>query len=569
MINDHTIRSDLPDADLEPELHHLVLQHQIHTCSPSKCRGPAPPGQTCKRGFPRPFSNSTHYNQSDLRYIYRCVKPADQWVVPYHAPTLFVWNAHMNAQYVTSRGLGKYLTKYVVKAEPSHVFNISDGNTYREHIIARRLGSMECMFLLLGETICRSSIQVKYLSTDPPSRRLRAIRPISTITEEDDPYWKDGVEKYFARPELDIFRDMTYPQYFKNYRQIKNPPSNARTQTYRDKLNNFIIRRTVPIIIRFRHLTIQDNEAFFYQQLLLTYPCRNENDLLGEHRSYRTHFLSLHPDLQTPSNESTNTTLSHQLFSPNNRFDQVITNLMEDISSIISPQIQQILHIQLDALKQLPPILPQTALLTLPEEQYNVLNIITSNLGPQHRKKWPFFFITGSAGTGKSYLIHLIINWLKSTKTNYLLMAPTGVAAQSIGGLTIHSALRISQSESGFQSLALYDTNFKTELLKIKVLIIDEISMVSASLFTYLANMFAQIHNNSICFGGLSVIVVGDLAQLPPVRATPIFHSSIWHEFYPLFLYQSQRQQSDLQFFHMLQEIRLGNVSQSTWSKLM
>ena len=79
MINDHTIRSDLPDADLEPELHRLVLQHQVHTCSPSKCRGPAPPGQTCKRGFPRPFSNSTHYNQSDLRYIYRCVKPADQW----------------------------------------------------------------------------------------------------------------------------------------------------------------------------------------------------------------------------------------------------------------------------------------------------------------------------------------------------------------------------------------------------------------------------------------------------------------------------------------------------------
>ena len=59
-------------------------------------------------------------------------------------------------------------------------------------------------------------------------------------------------------------------------------------------------------------------------------------------------------------------------------------------------------------------------------------------------------------------------------------MAPTGVAAQSIGGLTIHSALRITQSEAGFQSLALYDQDFRKQLLKIKVLIIDEISMVSA-----------------------------------------------------------------------------------------
>src|SRR5438128_6546204 len=81
--------------------------------------------------------------------------------------------------------------------------------------------------------------------------------------------------------------------------------------------------------------------------------------------------------------------------------------------------------------------------------------------------------------------------------------------------------------------------------------------------------MFAQIHNISFCFGGISVIVVGDLAQLPPVRATPIFHSAVWQEFYPLFLHQSQHQQSDLQFFHMLQEIRLVNISQATWSKLL
>jgi len=50
----------------------------------------------------------------------------------------------MNAQYVISRGLGKY-------PEPTHVFNVTDGDKYREHVVVRHLGSMECMFLLLGE----------------------------------------------------------------------------------------------------------------------------------------------------------------------------------------------------------------------------------------------------------------------------------------------------------------------------------------------------------------------------------------------------------------------------------
>ena len=66
----------------------------------------------------------------------------------------------MNAQYVTSRDLGKFLTKCVVKPEPTRIFNVTDGDKYREHTIARRLDSMECIFLLLVEKICNSYIAV-------------------------------------------------------------------------------------------------------------------------------------------------------------------------------------------------------------------------------------------------------------------------------------------------------------------------------------------------------------------------------------------------------------------------
>jgi hypothetical protein len=132
MIQNDIIRSDLPDQSQEPELYQKVLTFQIHRCDPFKCGGPAPPDEQCKKGFPRPFSDTTYVDQDSFRYIYKCVKPIDQWVVPYHPETLLIWNAHMNAQYITSKGFARYFTKYVAKSEPTHVFNIMENNKFRE-----------------------------------------------------------------------------------------------------------------------------------------------------------------------------------------------------------------------------------------------------------------------------------------------------------------------------------------------------------------------------------------------------------------------------------------------------
>ncbi len=64
----------------------------------------------------------------------------------------------MNIQYITSKRFARYITKYMTKSESSHIFNITDNNKFREYVIARRLGAMEAMFLILGEPICNSSI---------------------------------------------------------------------------------------------------------------------------------------------------------------------------------------------------------------------------------------------------------------------------------------------------------------------------------------------------------------------------------------------------------------------------
>ena len=66
----------------------------------------------------------------------------------------------------------------------------------------------------------------------------------------------------------------------------------------------------------------------------------------------------------------------------------------------------------------------------------------------------------------------------------------------------------------------------------------------------------------------MNVIVVRDLAQLPPITGLPVYKSSEWKLFYPLFLRQSQRQNQDIRYYNILQEIRLGNISLDTWTTL-
>jgi DNA replication protein DnaC len=84
--------------------------------------------------------------------------------------------------------------------------------------------------------------------------------------------------------------------------------------------------------------------------------------------------------------------------------------------------------------------------LDLEDDQYEVYYRITTAIGHRHNQQAYRFFITGPAGTGKSFLFETLEKWLASYHISVLKMAPTGIAACAIGGKTIHSALNIAQS---------------------------------------------------------------------------------------------------------------------------
>ncbi|CAG8819086.1 5081_t:CDS:2 [Gigaspora margarita] len=81
--------------------------------------------------------------------------------------------------------------------------------------------------------------------------------------------------KYMHHPLNPEFENLTYPQYFEQYSITPSQPTISRP-IYCDQLQNYVIKRTKEIIVRYRYLKLEDSELYFYQQLLLNYPARSE-----------------------------------------------------------------------------------------------------------------------------------------------------------------------------------------------------------------------------------------------------------------------------------------------------
>ena len=128
-------------------------------------------------------------------------------------------------------------------------------------------------------------------------------------------------------------------------------------------------------------------------------------------------------------------------------------------------------------------------------------------------------FLTGSAGSGKTFLINQFIAYLKSENINVGVTASTGIAATHINGRTIHSwcGLGIEENFNHQVKTSIAKGETKQRIKKAQVLIIDEISMLSASRLDLVDTVCQIVRKNSHPFGGLQVVLSGDFFQLPPV----------------------------------------------------
>src|SRR5574344_475961 len=129
-------------------------------------------------------------------------------------------------------------------------------------------------------------------------------------------------------------------------------------------------------------------------------------------------------------------------------------------------------------------------------------------------------FLTGAAGTGKTFVLNKYIEYLKSHSITPAITASTGIAATHIAGQTIHSWSGIGVYEK-LDSWTLDKLEQNEKLFKryenVKVLIIDEISMLHASRLDMVNTLFKKLKYSDKPFAGIQIIFCGDFFQLPSV----------------------------------------------------
>ena len=193
----------------------------------------------------------------------------------------------------------------------------------------------------------------------------------------------------------------------------------------------------------------------------------------------------------------------------------------------------------------------------LNEEQNNALKCVMDGHS---------ILLTGSAGTGKSYTIKYIIEYLNNANKNFAITASTGTAAVMIGGQTLHSFLGLGLGTGSIKDILgniLKNKKKHENILKLDVLIIDEISMIDKELFEKISEVLSIIKSSEACFGNIQLILVGDFCQLAPVKGRYCFLSNIWNKINIkiVLLEKLIRQDGDQLFQKILKIVRKGKCT--------
>ena len=207
---------------------------------------------------------------------------------------------------------------------------------------------------------------------------------------------------------------------------------------------------------------------------------------------------------------------------------------------------------------------------------------MTNRIDPQ-----PFYcYISGEAGTGKSFLMRLMIEFMKRSakqsgtelqKPLHLTVAPTGVSAWIIGGDTIESALAIQPNSRRAHLNASASSNSSLQFLyeHLQVMFLDEVSMVGPNKLKTMDFRMQDIMRNTKFMGGVSMVICGDFGQLPPVGqpmiwgqsnldGRPEMASNEWDDYVKIYQLKEKMRSQDPEYSKVCDKVRLGICDSET-----
>lgn len=187
-------------------------------------------------------------------------------------------------------------------------------------------------------------------------------------------------------------------------------------------------------------------------------------------------------------------------------------------------------------------------------------------------------FLTGAAGSGKTYVLNEFIQYLKSERIPAGITASTGIAATHLEGITIHSWAGIGLSRTASEkevNAILEKKRFRQRFLKTETLIIDEVSMLDADRLDLIETIMRYARGGPEPFGGMQVVLCGDFFQLPPVAAygeiipRPVYQSSAWKNLDLMVCYlHEQYRHGDQEYLDILNAIRDASAGGAVMERL-
>ena len=551
------------------------------------------------------------------------------YINDYNPALLLANQANVDVQYIGHLGsrLPYYITDYMTKNERSEqdtlwqdIFSSTKslGSNAMSFVLqsvkSRQVGANEAADRLLGHKLYSKSRQLRFADLQPSHKAKRVLKTADDIGKllKNNPESSDIFHSHWV---LDIYPDR--PDKLESsslydimswYEKERLSPDSSKPLQLKHLPYYLRRRKTTPYIVTHQttnpHQSEENKELYFYYLLKLFKPWRDEHLLQIPGRNYyETYVLESENFPDMAKYHQTNTELSQQ----DEEMEKAVKERMqlqnrtaesEDEHTAFAGCMTDNIQTAMEELVTAHSIATKHVNSSNLQQEYNSLNIDQKRIVDKiitavcHGTEPIHLIVSGQGGTGKSKVIS-ILHQTVSTELicnglSVVVAAPTGLAAFNIGGTTIHRLLCLPVEHGKPANYSRLNQDqlkiIQATLKNLKLLIIDEVSMVSSLTLLFIHMRLTEIMGNDDYFGGLNVVFFADFLQLPPVKGNqpflPVTFLEAKHrlgsiasiDLWKIFSYDeltiNMRQSNDKQYADVLSDIRIGKVTELGYSLL-
>ncbi|XP_065370863.1 uncharacterized protein LOC135963006 [Calliphora vicina] len=601
---DNIISAEIPDPNIDPDLHEIVIKNMIHgPCGIINTHSPCMVDGKCTKKYPRQLlPQKISGNDGYPLYRRRSVDDGGQtisvkinendvdnrWIVPYCPLLSKTFKAHINVEYCHSVKSIKYICKYVTKGSDMAIFSLQNPNDeITQYQMARYISSNEAVWRILGFPIHERHPTVVHLSvhlengqrvyfTEGNARERATEPPATTLTSFFDLCRMDLFAKTLLYSEIP-----TYYTWNASTRKFQRRKQGKPVAGWPNLYSTDALGRVYTV-------HPQNSECFYLRLLLINVPgptyFENLRTVDGEIcATYReacqklqllendSHWETTLADAAAINHPSKIRTLfaiilvSCSPANPKELWNKFKTYMAEDILHrervttnnatielnermynealiLLEDKCLEIKNVALIDVGMISPIRSRTdahdqdlrrerdyntqdleSLLeeNLPHLQQEQRIAYNTTMAAISNKHGGLYFIDAPGGTGKTFLISLILAKVRSQKHIALAIASSGIAATLLdGGRTAHSALKLPLKPQFYED---YTCNIKKNssmgkvLQQCEIIVWDECTMAHKKSLEALDRTLQDLRSNNKIFGGALVLLAGDFRQTLPV----------------------------------------------------